>query len=232
MRRKPSVSAEDAELFRREVGAVRPLRHNRAEAAPARPQPLPRQTWREQAKMREEMLYGDFDPAELETGDEVTTVSPVSSTCTASLSPRRERSWAHSSRPASRAATAACASSTARAIVRGISNRSSRSSSTAGCDGATKCWHFARLGPSTAAPARSTSCSAADRSGARPPNMGKCARRRPAVGDGRYCVVARTRGYPACSAMRDDAQESALLMEHTGTAMITPHLSPPGPRGP
>src|SRR3569832_1395064 len=76
MRRKPSVSAEDAELFRREVGAVRPLRHNRAAAAPARPQPLPRQTWREQAKMREEMLYGDFDPAELETGDELVFIRP------------------------------------------------------------------------------------------------------------------------------------------------------------
>src|SRR3569832_1310792 len=76
MRRKPSVSAEDAELFRREVGAVRPLRHNRAEAAPARPQPLPRQTWREQAKVREEMLYGDFDPAELETGDELVFIRP------------------------------------------------------------------------------------------------------------------------------------------------------------
>src|SRR3569832_2438070 len=76
MRRKPSVSAEDAELFRREVGAVRPLRHNRAEAAPARPQPLPRQTWREQAKVREEMLYDDFDPAELETGDELVFIRP------------------------------------------------------------------------------------------------------------------------------------------------------------
>src|SRR3569832_2866314 len=76
MRRKPSVSAEDAELFRREVGAVRPLRHNRAEAAPARPQPLPRQPWREQAKVREEMLYGDFDPAELEPGDELVFIRP------------------------------------------------------------------------------------------------------------------------------------------------------------
>src|SRR3569832_1230777 len=76
MRRTPSVSAEDAELFRREVGAVRPLRHNRAAAAPARPQPLPRQTWREQAKMREEMLYGDFAPAELEPGDELVFIRP------------------------------------------------------------------------------------------------------------------------------------------------------------
>src|SRR3569833_2231915 len=76
MRRKPSVSAEAAELFRREVGAVRPLRHNRAEAAPARPQPLPRQPRREQAKMREEMLYGDFDPAELETGAELVFIRP------------------------------------------------------------------------------------------------------------------------------------------------------------
>src|SRR3569623_179002 len=76
MRRKPSVSAEDAELYRREVGAVRPLRHTGAEAAPARPQQLPRQTWREQAKVREEMLYGDFDPAELETGDELVFIRP------------------------------------------------------------------------------------------------------------------------------------------------------------
>src|SRR3569623_1752817 len=76
MRRKPSVSAEDAELFCCEVGVVRPLRYNCAEASPARPQPLPRQTWREQAKVREEMLYGDFDPAELETGDELVFIRP------------------------------------------------------------------------------------------------------------------------------------------------------------
>lgn len=76
MRRKSTISAEDAELFRREVGAVRPISHNRAETAPVRPQPLPRQTWREQAKVREEMLYGEFDLAELDTGDELVFIRP------------------------------------------------------------------------------------------------------------------------------------------------------------
>lgn len=76
MRRKPAVTAEDAELFRREVGAVRPLRHNRAETRPTRPQPLPRQTWREQARIREEMLYGEIDPADIETGEELAFMRP------------------------------------------------------------------------------------------------------------------------------------------------------------
>lgn len=76
MRRKPSVSAEDAELFRREVGPVKPLRHNRAEPSHPRPRPLPRQTWREQAEVREEMLYGELDPAELETGEELVFIRP------------------------------------------------------------------------------------------------------------------------------------------------------------
>lgn len=71
MRRKPGISAEDAELFRREVGEVKPLRHNRAEVNGKRPAPLPHQTWREHAQVREEMLYGELDPAELETGDEL-----------------------------------------------------------------------------------------------------------------------------------------------------------------
>lgn len=71
MRRKPSISAEDSELFRREVGPVNPLRHSGTEPTPSRPSPLPRQTLRERAQIREEMLYGDLDPADLETGDEL-----------------------------------------------------------------------------------------------------------------------------------------------------------------
>jgi len=75
-RRKPAISREDVELFRREIGPVRPVRHNRAETVAARPPPLPRQTWREQAEVREEMLYGHLDPAELETGDELLFIRP------------------------------------------------------------------------------------------------------------------------------------------------------------
>lgn len=76
MRRKTRISAEDAELFRREIGPVKPLRHDRAEPLAPRPPPLPRQTLREQAEVREEMLYGELDPAELETGDELLFIRP------------------------------------------------------------------------------------------------------------------------------------------------------------
>lgn len=71
MRRKPSISPEDAELFRREAGPVKPLRHDRAEPPTSRPPPLPRQTWRENALIRDEMLYGEFDPADMEIGEEL-----------------------------------------------------------------------------------------------------------------------------------------------------------------
>lgn len=76
MPRKPSISAEDAELFRREAGPVTPLRHNRAEVKGAPPAPLPQQTWREQTQVREDMLSGDLDLADMETGEELLFIRP------------------------------------------------------------------------------------------------------------------------------------------------------------
>ncbi len=76
MRRKPSISPEDAELFRREAGPVKPLRHDHADLPVTRPAPLPQQTWRENALVREEMLFGEFDPADMETGEELVYMRP------------------------------------------------------------------------------------------------------------------------------------------------------------
>ncbi len=76
MRRKPSISSEDMELFRLSVGKVNPVRHQRTEAAPRRPAPIPHHSQRERALLREEMLGGDLDPAELETGEELSYARP------------------------------------------------------------------------------------------------------------------------------------------------------------
>jgi DNA-nicking Smr family endonuclease len=76
MRRRTELSPEDAELFRREIGPINPMQHDRADLDAALPSPLPRQTWREQRQVPKELLSGDFDPTELETGDELVYLRP------------------------------------------------------------------------------------------------------------------------------------------------------------
>jgi len=76
MPRKRGISAEDAELFRREAGPVKPLRHNRAEVKGTPAPPLPQQTWMEHARVREDMLLGELDLSDLETGEELLFIRP------------------------------------------------------------------------------------------------------------------------------------------------------------
>jgi DNA-nicking Smr family endonuclease len=61
----------DTDLFRRELAGVKPLGHDRVIVERRRPPPVPAQTIREQASVREEMLHGELDYADLETGEEL-----------------------------------------------------------------------------------------------------------------------------------------------------------------
>lgn len=67
---------EDAELFRRTVGQVRPVKWSGAELRRRRPRPVPAQTIAGEQAVIEEMIHGDLDPAELETGDELVYRAP------------------------------------------------------------------------------------------------------------------------------------------------------------
>ena len=75
MARKSKLSAEDIELFRREVGPVNPMRPaNRATPAKKKPR-LPSSNRPERDGGRTETL-DTFEPAETETGDELSFIRP------------------------------------------------------------------------------------------------------------------------------------------------------------
>ena len=72
--RKPrpaGVAPEDAELFRTSVGEVRPVDNGRVLHRLARPAPRPRFRERDDQAVLRDMISDAFDPAELETGEEL-----------------------------------------------------------------------------------------------------------------------------------------------------------------
>lgn len=63
---------EDLTLFRASVDGVRPIRRSgRVEPEPARPAPLPRQLLDDERRVLEELLTAPDDPAEIESGEEL-----------------------------------------------------------------------------------------------------------------------------------------------------------------
>ncbi len=66
----------DAELFRRTVGEVKPVRHGLADLGKPRPDPVPAQRLLDERAALREMAAGGFDGAEVETGDELLYVRP------------------------------------------------------------------------------------------------------------------------------------------------------------
>jgi DNA-nicking Smr family endonuclease len=67
---------DEAELFRSAVGPVRRLEHDRAHAPGTRPPPQPLQTRMDQEQVLRDLLSDQFDPAELETGEELAFARP------------------------------------------------------------------------------------------------------------------------------------------------------------
>lgn len=76
-RRGPApLSPEDRALFRRAVGPVRPLRQERVALRPPPPPPRPRELERDEASVLEELRRGAWDPAEVESGEELLYARP------------------------------------------------------------------------------------------------------------------------------------------------------------
>jgi len=69
---------DDIALFRKAVKEARPLRQDKLASTPSRrrPAPIPKQTLRETKLIREAMLSDEFDPAEIETGEELLFARP------------------------------------------------------------------------------------------------------------------------------------------------------------
>ncbi len=69
-------SDKDIQLFRSSVGAVRPVTSDRVSRRKKPASARPRFRERDEARVIEDMLSDQFDPAELETGEELTYVRP------------------------------------------------------------------------------------------------------------------------------------------------------------
>lgn len=66
----------DQALFQQHVGAVQRLRQDRVESRPPAAVPLPRFTWADERQVLEDMVSDYFEPAELETGEELSYCRP------------------------------------------------------------------------------------------------------------------------------------------------------------
>lgn len=67
---------DERDLFRRSVGDVTPMEHDRVLPQRPRPPAVPVQTRREQRRVLHDMLFGSFDDVDLETGEELFHVQP------------------------------------------------------------------------------------------------------------------------------------------------------------
>lgn len=65
------VDPEDQALFRQSVGSVKRLRHDRIEPSPSGPAPVPYSTRADESRVLRDMVSDYFEPAEIETGEEI-----------------------------------------------------------------------------------------------------------------------------------------------------------------
>ena len=66
-----TLDPRDRELFRQSVGPVKPLRCDRIDPIPSHPAPIPRFTRADERRVLDDMLSDYFEPAELDTGEEL-----------------------------------------------------------------------------------------------------------------------------------------------------------------
>lgn len=66
-----ALDPQDRELFRQTVGAVKRLHCDRVDPAPIHPAPIPRFTQADEQQVLTDMISDYFEPADLETGEEL-----------------------------------------------------------------------------------------------------------------------------------------------------------------
>jgi DNA-nicking Smr family endonuclease len=69
--RPSDVSDEDARLFEQAVGRVRRLQHDATASDSRRPAPEPTQALLDEARVRDELMHSEIDPASIEVGEEL-----------------------------------------------------------------------------------------------------------------------------------------------------------------
>ena len=65
------MNDDEDNLFRRTVGKVKRMKHDKIEPVAPRPKPVARFKRRDEASVLVESLHGDTDPADIETGEEL-----------------------------------------------------------------------------------------------------------------------------------------------------------------
>lgn len=75
-RKKRSISTQDRELFRREMEGVLPLEQDKITPFRQHLAPRPRQRELDEARVTRDMMSDAFEPAELETGEELLYTRP------------------------------------------------------------------------------------------------------------------------------------------------------------
>ena len=64
------------DLFRKAVGKIRPVKQDKIHPKPKRRKPVPEQTLRDQREVMDSLLSDEYEPAEVETGDELLYTRP------------------------------------------------------------------------------------------------------------------------------------------------------------
>ncbi len=67
---------DERDLFRKAVGDIRPVKQDKIHPKPKRRKPVPDQTLRDQREVMQSLLSDDYEPAEVETGDELLYTRP------------------------------------------------------------------------------------------------------------------------------------------------------------
>ena len=62
---------DDSQLFRNTIGTVIPVKSDKVVSPPPKPAPVPYKSIEDERQVLSELLEDNFDPAELETGDEL-----------------------------------------------------------------------------------------------------------------------------------------------------------------
>ena len=67
---------DDPDLFRKAVGKIRPVHQNKVHPHRKRRKPVPEQTLRDQREVMDSLLSDDYEPSDIETGDELLYTRP------------------------------------------------------------------------------------------------------------------------------------------------------------
>ncbi len=67
---------DERDLFRKTVGKIKPVRQDKIHPHRQRRKPVPDQTLRDQREVMDSLLSDDYEPADIETGDELLYTRP------------------------------------------------------------------------------------------------------------------------------------------------------------